>query len=105
MKKNALRDSHNKIVNEHDVKRELDKKKVERQLLNVKQVGIYRDLLGHLNSRNESNGKAIVTQPKNNPHKLKVHEKERSFLEAMKIVISSGYTIEENDFLQILQFV
>ena len=32
-------------------------------------------------------------------------EKERRLLDALKIVISSGYTIIESDFIQILQFI
>ena len=37
--------------------------------------------------------------------KISLHEKERQFLDAYKIVIASGYTIAESDFLQILQFI
>jgi hypothetical protein len=42
---------------------------------------------------------------KNSPTRVALNEKERQFLDAFKIVIASGYTVNESDFMQILQFI
>lgn len=39
------------------------------------------------------------------PVRVKAHEKERQFLDALKIIVQSSYTISESDFSQILTFL
>jgi len=95
------------MTNEHDVKRRLERKKLERSMVNKRQIETYHKLLDHLNHRfkplpGEQFGAPIE---KNSPSKIALHDKERQFLDAYKIVIASGYTINETDFLQILQFI
>lgn len=41
----------NLMTNEHDVKRKLERKKLERSLINKRQIEVYHKLLDHLNHR------------------------------------------------------
>jgi len=95
------------MTNEHDVKRKLERKKLERSIVNKRQIETYHKMLDHLNNRfkplpGEQFGAPIE---KNSPTKIALLDKERQFLDAFKIVIASGYTINESDFIQILQFI
>ena len=95
------------ITNENDIKRKLERKKLERSLVNKRQIEIYHQLLEYLNSRfkpipGEKIGPIIQ---KNSPSRIPLHDKERQFMDAFKIVIASGYTISESDFIQILHFI
>lgn len=50
-------------------------------------------------------GGDTVVEKRNNPSRVRIHEKERQFMDAFKLIIQSGYTIDEKDFMQVLRFI
>lgn len=44
-------------------------------------------------------------EQKSNPSRVHIHEKERQFMDAFKLIIQSGYTVDEKDFIHILEFI
>eukprot|EP00347_Sterkiella_histriomuscorum_P006247 403353499 len=93
--------NENKIINSFNVKAELEKRKIQRSHLNQKQMLAYNHILDYLNERFEK----FLIDKERIPLRVKPDEKERQFLDAFRIIIESTYTITEQDFTQILEFI
>lgn len=96
-----------RIVNEHGVKRELERRKERRAQMNQSHIKVYNKLLGYIQNRFQRVGIETmeVGEKRNNPTRVRIHEKERQFFDAFKLIIQSGYTVDEKDFIQILHFI
>ncbi|CDW73084.1 UNKNOWN [Stylonychia lemnae] len=94
-------DESNKIVNQFNVKAALDKRRLQRNIMNQKQVMAYNSMLEYLGNRVD---RFMMSKDKT-PIKVKPDEKERQFLDAFKLIVESCYTIEADDFRQILDFI
>jgi hypothetical protein len=96
-----------RIVNEHGVKRELERRKAERAHMNQGHIKIYNKLLEYIQNRFQRVGMKSIpeVEKRNNPTRVRIHEKERQFFDAFRLIIQSGYTVDESDFMQILTFI
>lgn len=57
-------------------------------------------MLDYINTRVQLLGiESVGASEKNNPARIYIHEKERQFMEAFKLLIQSGHTVNENEFL------
>lgn len=93
--------AENKIVNEFNVRAALEKKKLDRMTKNQKQKEAYNKMLDYLDSRTGR----IMIDADMSPSKQKPNEKEKQFLDAFRVIIQSGYAIDEEDFQHILEFI
>lgn len=95
-----------RIVNEHGVKRELERRKEKRAQMNLSHIKVYNKLLEYIQNRFQRVGIVETSgEKRNNPTRVRIHEKERQFFDAFKLIIESGYTVDEKDFIQILHFI
>lgn len=90
-----------RVVNSYHVKIAISQRKQNRMHLNLRQIKAYNNLLTYLDERQE---RSLVDKEKI-PVRLRPEEKERQFLDALKIIIQSGYPIVEGDFRDILAFI
>jgi hypothetical protein len=98
-------DNDSKLFNQNDVKRRLTKIKSKRMLTNQKHIAVYNKMLDYLEKRFETIAVQEEEEKRNNPPRTRIHEKERQFMETFRVIIQSGYTIDEKDLAQILDFI
>ena len=79
---------NSKFVNHHAIKKELDSLKHKRQLVNNAQQEGYNKCLDFLFKREY---RFYADHKK--PVKSLVHEKEREFMECLRLIIQSGYAL------------
>ena len=86
-------------VNQYAVKQKLGQRKVERSQMNQKQAYAHGVLLDYLQQR-----KALPVGIKEEEGRvyIKPAEVERAFLDALGIIVQSGYFLEEADFFDLL---
>lgn len=89
-------------VNQYAVKAKLGQRKVERSQINQKQVNAYHVLLDYLAQRQalpvgikEEQGRVYI----------KPAEVEREFLDALGLILQSGYYLEQADFFDLLEIL
>ena len=89
-------------VNQYAVKQKLEKKKVGRAAMHAKQIKVYQKLLEVLDQR-----KAPVLGQKSATLQAYIRpmEVEREFLDAFSVIVSSGYFIEQEDFLNLISIL
>lgn len=90
----------NDNVNQYAVKHKLEKRKVFRANMNAKQIKIYYKLLEYLENRKKP---MLGIDQATQVDYVKLMEVERAFMDALSIVVQSGYFLEEQDFMSLIQ--
>ena len=89
-------------VNHYAVKHKLGKKKFERATINGKQVKVYKQLLETMENRKVPMLTSIQASQQAYVRPMEV---EREFLDAFSVIIESGYYMEQEDFLELLDML
>lgn len=83
------------------MKLQLGRKKVERQNGNLKQITAYNQMLEHIDQRTEQ----VFGRNYERKNKTHIHEKEREFFDAIRLIIQNGYCLKPHDISDILKFI
>lgn len=98
----AARQKQADNVNQYAVKQKLELRKVERSQINQKQINAYNTLLDYLQQR-----RALPVGIKEEQGRvyIKPEEVEREFLDALGIIVQSGYYLDQVDFFDLLEIL
>jgi hypothetical protein len=85
-------------VNHYAVHSQLKLRKIEREQINLKQIAAYSKLLEYIDSRKahfgEQNREYVPFFP--------IDERERAFMDALRVILQSGYFLSPHDFRDML---
>lgn len=87
-------------LNQYRVRMDLEKLKANRSRGNKQQIRCYNRMLELVNAR-----KQPMLAAERGPDLIQMHEKEREFMDALRLIIQNGYELKQPDFLDILRFI
>lgn len=93
---------HDDNMWQHVVDKKLKTRKVERKVINQDQIRAYNKLLDFITEQRTKN---LYLQDKAEPSYAHPEESMREFLDAFRIIIQSGYFIEQKDFLELIEIL
>lgn len=89
-------------VDQQIVRKKLKKRKIERSILNGAQIKVYKKLIDYLT---QLRTKSISQTGKSEPNYAIHDESVREFLDAFRMILQSGYFIQQEDFLDLIQII
>ena len=85
-------------VNHYAVHSQLKLRKIEREQINLKQIAAYEKLLEYIDSRKAHFGE----QSREYVPFFPIDERERAFMDALRVILQSGYFLSPHDFRDML---
>lgn len=89
-------------VNQYAVKHKLGRQRMFRGIQNQRQIKAYENMLTYINLRKEPKVSQVQASL---PAYLKPEEVEREFLDAISVILCSGYYLAEQDFIELIQLL
>ena len=99
-KLDVIWDFENDNINHYEVKKDLEDLKVRRMAQNNKQFRAYLKILEFIERRVEPCSRIDKLKKK-----ISMHEKEREFLDCLRIIIRNGYELTAADIKDVLNFI
>ena len=88
-------------VNHYSVKAQIKVRKIEREQINKKQIAVYYKLQEYIKGRKATHNE----QERDYVTYFPIDERERAFMDALRVILQSGYFLAPHDFKDILMIL